>query len=393
MSAEAPPVPVDQSIDQLTAAYVDEVVRPQASAMAAGMGPAPDEVVRVAGEHGVAGLLVPAEYGGAAAGHVQFARFIEAVARVCASTAIILDVHLSVGTEPLLLFGSAEQLRRYLPDLASGRCTTAFALTEPDSGSDAGGLTTRAERDGNGYRLTGSKAFITNSGAAGLYVVMARTAAGTRGITAFIVDAHSPGLRCGEPLHKMGLAGSWTAELFLDGVPVPASNLLGEEGEGFGIAMATLDSGRVGISAQAVGIAQGCIDTIVARARARAADTLLDETLLADIHARTAASRLLTVGAARLADAGVSMTREAAIAKLYSTDTCVAAAHAAMELCAPDSARADHPAAVRLRDAKASQIYEGTNQVQRMVIARALLRDDLPPGGGRAATGAQPLRA
>jgi alkylation response protein AidB-like acyl-CoA dehydrogenase len=189
----------------------------------------------------------------------------------------------------------------------------------------------------------------------------------------------------------MGLAGSWTAELFLDGVPVPASNRLGEEGEGFGIAMATLDSGRVGISAQAVGIAQGCIDVILACASV--ADRLVDEALLADIHARTAASRLLTVGAAQLADAGISMTREAAIAKLYATDTCVTAAHAAMELCAPESARADHPAAVRLRDAKASQIYEGTNQVQRMVIARALLRDDLPTHGRRAATGAEPRRA
>lgn len=391
MSAEAPPVPVHRSIDQLTAEYVDEVVRPQAPAMAAGMGPAPDEVVRVAGERGVAGLLVPAEYGGADAGHVQLARFVEAVARVCASTAVILDVHLSVGSEPLLLFGSAEQLRRYLPDLASGRRTTAFALTEPDSGSDAGALTTRADRDGNGYRLTGTKAFITNSGAAGMYVVMARTGAGTHGITAFIVDAESPGLRCGEPLHKMGLAGSWTAELLLDGVPVAASNRLGEEGDGFGIAMATLDSGRVGISAQAVGIAQGCVDTILACVSAT--DTLVDETLLADIHARTAASRLLTAGAARLADAGISMTREAAVAKLYATDTCVAAAHAAMELCAPDSARADHPAAVRLRDAKASQIYEGTNQVQRLVIAREVLRDDLPSHDRRAATGAEARRA
>jgi alkylation response protein AidB-like acyl-CoA dehydrogenase len=308
------------------------------------------------------------------------------VARVCASTAVILDVHLSVGSEPLLLFGNPEQRRRYLPILASGRCTTAFALTEPDSGSDAAALVTRAERDGDGYRLTGSKAFITNCGAAGLYMVMARTGPGARGITAFIVDADSPGLRFGAPLHKMGLAGSWTAELFLDGVPVPASNRLGEEGDGFAIAMATLDSGRVGISAQAVGIAQGCIDTIVARVRAT--EMIVDETLLADIAARTAASRLLTAGAARLADAGISMTREAAIAKLYATDTCVAAAHAAMELCAPDSARADHPAAVRLRDAKASQIYEGTNQVQRMVIAREVLRDDLPSYGRRAATGA-----
>ncbi|MEO8898265.1 MAG: acyl-CoA dehydrogenase family protein [Candidatus Dormibacter sp.] len=391
MSAEAGPVPLEQSIDQLTAAYVAEVVRPQAAAMASGRGPTPDDVVRVAGDRGVAGLLVPAEYGGAGASHVEFARFIEAVARVCASTAVILDVHLSVGSEPLLLFGSAEQLRRYLPTLASGRCTTAFALTEPDSGSDAAALATRAEPDGEGYRLTGTKSFITNCGAAGLYVVMARTDVGTRGITAFIVDAQSPGLSFGEPLHKMGLAGSWTAELFLDGVHVAASSRLGEEGAGFGIAMATLDSGRVGISAQAVGIAQGCIDAVVARARAT--ETLVDETLLADIHARTAASRLLTIHAARLADTRAPMTREAAIAKLYATDTCVAAAHAAMELCAPDSVRADHPAAVRLRDAKASQIYEGTNQVQRMVIARTLLRGDLPSHGETAATGTALRRA
>jgi acyl-CoA dehydrogenase len=390
VSAETPAFPPDESIDQLTTAFVEEIVRPRAAAMAAGRGPTPDEVVRVAGQRGVAGLLVPAEYGGAGASHVQLVRFIEAVACVCASTAVILDVHLSVGSEPLLLFGSAEQLRRYLPLLASGRCTTAFALTEPESGSDAAALATRAERDGDGYRLTGSKAFITNCGAAGVYVVMARTEAGRRGITAFLVDADSPGLRFGEPLQKMGLAGSWTGELILDGVAVATSNRLGDEGAGFGIAMATLDSGRVGISAQAVGIAQGCIEAILAHSRAT--ETLLDETLLADIHARTTASRLLTSHAARLADAKVAMTREAAIAKLYATDTCVAAAHGAVELCAPDSARADHPAAVRLRDAKASQIYEGTNQVQRIVIARGLLRDQAPRRGSTA-TGAELSRA
>lgn len=391
MSAEASTVPVQRSIDQLTTAYVEEVVRPQAAAMAAGTGPTPAELVRVAGEHGVAGLLVPVEYGGAGATHVQFARFIEAVARACASTAVILDVHLSVGSEPLLLFGNTEQKRRYLPSLASGRCTTAFALTEPDSGSDAAGLLTRAERDGDGYRLTGSKVFITNCGAAGVYMVMARTSAGAHGITAFIVDADSPGLRFGEPLHKMGLAGSWTGELILDGVAVPAANRLGKEGTGFGVAMATLDSGRVGISAQAVGIAQGCIDTILARSRATA--TMVDEALLADIQARTSASRLLTIHAARLTDAGVSMTREASIAKLYATDSCVAAAHAAVELCAPDSALAGHPAATRLRDAKASQIYEGTNQVQRIIIARALLGDQSPTRARTGTTAAEAGRA
>ena len=364
MSAEA--------IGELTTAFVDEVVRPAAPAMAQGRGPTPDELVREAGDRGLAGLLLPPAVGGAGAGHVEFAGFIEAVARVCASSAVILDVHLSVGSEPLLLFGTPDQLRRHLPAMASGRCTGAFALTEPGSGSDAAALSTRAERDGDGYRLTGSKAFITNCGAAGVYVVMARTGEGRQGITAFIVDADRPGVRCGERLHKMGLAGSWTGELVLDGVPVSADDRLGAEGDGFRVAMAALDSGRIGISAQAVGIAQGCIDDILAHPRGPGDD--VDQTLLADIHARTAASRLLTVHAARLADAGAAMTRAASIAKLYATDTCVAAAHAAIELCAPQSASDGHAAATRFRDAKAAQIYEGTNQVQRLVVARAVLR-------------------
>jgi alkylation response protein AidB-like acyl-CoA dehydrogenase len=362
------------TIDDLTRGFVEDVVRPAAAAMAHGLGPSPAELVRAAGERGLAGLLIPREHGGAAAGHLEFARFVEAVARVCASSAVILDVHLSVGSEPLLLFGTPAQLRRHLPQLASGHRTGAFALTEAGSGSDASALLTRAERDGNGYRLTGSKAFITNCGAAGIYVVMARTGEGRQGITAFIVDADRPGLHVGDRLHKMGLAGSWTGELVLDGVAVGAEDRLGAEGEGFKVAMAALDSGRIGISAQAVGIAQGCLDDIVTHARGARED--VDQTLLADIHARTAASRLLTAHAARLADAGGAVTRQAAIAKLYATDTCVAAAHAAVELCAPDSASDEHPSAIRFRDAKAAQIYEGTNQVQRLVIARNVLRGD-----------------
>jgi acyl-CoA dehydrogenase len=362
--------PVAASIAELTSAFVDDVIRPNAAAMARGEGPRPDALVRAAGERGLAGLLLPTRYGGAGASHVEFARFVEAVARVCASSAVILDVQLSVGSEPLLLFGDDEQLRRHLPAIASGQHTTAFALTEPDSGSDAAGLSTRAERDGDGYRLTGSKSFITNCGAAHVYLVMARTAPRTRGISAFIVGADSKGLHAGQPLHKMGLAGSWTAELSLDGVRVNAADRLGNEGMGFRVAMAALDSGRIGISAQAAGIAQGCIDAVVSCPRS--SGVRIDETSLADIHARTVASRLLTAHAARLADLHQPMTREASIAKLYATDTCVAAAAAAMELCAPESARDDHPAAIRLRDAKASQIYEGTNQVQRMVIAREL---------------------
>jgi alkylation response protein AidB-like acyl-CoA dehydrogenase len=367
VSAEAPAA---ASIADLTSAFVDEVIGPNAAAMARGEGLHPGALVRAAGERGLAGLLIPVEHGGAGASHLEFARFIEAVARVCASSAVILDVHLSVGSEPLVLFGNDAQLRRHLPAIAGGSHTAAFALTEPGSGSDAAALSTRAERDGDGYRLTGTKAFITNCGAAQVYLVMARTAPGRRGITAFIVDAGSVGLRAGRPLHKMGLVGSWTAELVLDGVRVDAGDRLGAEGMGFRVAMAALDSGRIGISAQAVGIAQGCIDDVVSAPRSAAIE--VDETLLADVQARTVAARLLTAHAARLADAGEAMTREASVAKLYATDTCVAAAIAAVELCAPHSGREDHPSAIRMRDAKASQIYEGTNQVQRMVIARAL---------------------
>ncbi len=367
MSTEAPGAP---AIAAAAAAFVEEVVRPGAPTMARGDGPTPQELVRAAGERGLAGLLLPRRHGGADASHVEFARFIEDVARVCAGSAVILDVHLSVGSEPLLLFGDEEQLRRHLPGIASGAVTAAFALTEPGSGSDAAALSTRAERDGDGYRLTGTKAFITNCGAAGIYVVLARVGPGHEGITAFIVDAASAGLQCGEPLHKMGLRGSWTGELVLDGVFVDARDRLGAEGAGFAVAMAALDSGRVGISAQAVGLAQGCLDDIRCGVPRERADT----GLVADVEARTQAARLLTAHAAHLADLQLPMTREASIAKLFATDTAVAAAIAAVDLCAPESARSEHPSAVRLRDAKAGQIYEGTNQVQRMVIGRALLR-------------------
>ena len=355
---------------EATSAFIDEVVRPNAAAMARGEGPRPAELVRSAGERGLAGLLVPEVFGGSGADHAVFATFVDAVARVCASSAVILDVHLSVGTEPIVIFGTDEQRRRHLPRIASGQVVAAFALTEADSGSDASALATRAEHDGDGYRLSGTKSFITNCGEAGVYVVMARTGPGPSGITAFLVDAELPGVSPTAPLAKMGLRGSATSQLVLDAVRVDAADRLGKEGEGFRVAMLALDSGRIGISAQACGIARGCLDDMVTAASAGGAP---DETALADVAARTEASWLLTLHAARLADAGERVTRDAAVAKLYATDACVNAAIVAVEACAPDSARADHPSAIRLRDAKACQIYEGTNQVQRIVIARELL--------------------
>jgi len=378
-------------LDDRIEAYARDVVRPQAAAMARGEGDGGRMLVAAAGERGLCGLTVPEPYGGSAAGHVAFARFIEAVARECASSAVVLDVQGSVACEPLLLFGTEEQRQRFLPRLTSGEWLGAFCLSEPQSGSDAASLETRATRIDGGYRLTGTKMWITNCGVADLYIVMARTGEpGARGITAFCVEASTPGVHPGRPLHKLGLRGSRTAELVLDSVEVPDSDRLGEEGQGFVVAMSALDSGRIGISAQAVGIAQGSLDVAVAHVAGCGVEPVEDAALvdeaaagrapavvapLADMAARVATARAVTWDAAALCDRGEPVTRTAAIAKLVSSDACVAVAHAAVELCAPDSGDEWHPAAIRLRDAKACQIYEGTNQIQRIVIARELLRD------------------
>jgi alkylation response protein AidB-like acyl-CoA dehydrogenase len=353
------------------AEFARDVVRPIAAAMARGGLPFPRQLITEAGARGLAGPLTPVEYGGIGAGHVAMGELIEAVARECASSAVVLDVHVSVASEPILLFGSEEQRREWLPRLASGDVVGAFALTEPGSGSDAAALRTTATRNGDVYTLRGSKAFITNGGAADLYLVMARTGGeGARGISAFLVPGDASGLRAGEPLRKMGLRGSWTSEVHLDDVAIPVSNMLGPEGAGFRVAMSALDSGRIGISAQATGIAQGSLDVALDAAR-RSGNA---PEALADMAAQVEAARALWRHAAAMCDAHVPFTPEAAVAKLYATDAAVAVAHAAVELCAPDSASEDHPAAIRLRDAKACQIYEGTNQVQRLVIARHLLR-------------------
>jgi alkylation response protein AidB-like acyl-CoA dehydrogenase len=356
--------------------FVGDFIAPIAPSMAHGDGPHPKRIIEAAGEAGLAGVLTPRSHGGSGGSHRDFIALIEAIARADASAAVIVDVHLSVGTEPLIVFGNDDQKSRYLPRLASGAWLAGFALTEAAGGSDAAAVQTRAVRDGAAYVLDGSKTFITSAGDADLYIVMARTDPGTHGVSAFLVESAWPGVSAGAPFMKMGLHGSWTAELVFDGVRVPVANRLGDEGVGFTVAMSALDSGRVGISAQAVGIAQGALDAAIASSRRRRALGMsADETTLADMEVRTAASRQLTRHAAALVDAGERVTLDASIAKLYSTDTCVAVAQAAVDLCAPESASDEHPAAVRFRDAKACQIYEGTNQIQRMVIARHLLHD------------------
>src|SRR5438132_6494924 len=249
--------PEQQEIRKLVRDFAQREVKPRADAIDRS-GEFPRDLVERAAELGLLGILVPDAYQGAGLDHLSFAIFVEEIARFSASTAGILDVHGSVGTEPIVLFGSEAQKRRWLPDLAQGKTLAAFALTEPEAGSDAAHLTTTAVRRNGRYLLNGTKIFITNAGEAGLYVVMASTTpgSGADGITAFLVGGDNPGLHVGPKFKKMGLNGSAIAEVYLENCAVDEADRLGDEGQGFKIAMRALDSGRIGISAQAVGLAQ-----------------------------------------------------------------------------------------------------------------------------------------
>ena len=349
----------------------------------------PVEAVQAAAEAGLLGVLIPREYGGAGLDALAFALCIEELAQACASTSVIVDVHTSVGSEPILLFGDEDQKRRWLPRLASGELLGAFALTEPASGSDAASLQTSARRSGNGYILNGTKVFITNVGRAGLYVVFARTGTDERaaGVSAFLVPADSPGLRVGQVFQKMGLNGSPTGELVLEDVEVPMAARLGAEGQGFTVAMRALDSGRIGISGQALGIAQAAVEEtrelMKERGHERSEGDLDvlnppagqgDDFLLADMATRLESARLLAYHAAWLCSRGRPFTRQASMAKLQCTDTAMQLALDALQVAGEAGAVSGSPFERHVRDAKALQIYEGSNQIQRMVIAREVLR-------------------
>ncbi|TMF48950.1 MAG: acyl-CoA dehydrogenase [Chloroflexi bacterium] len=335
----------------------------------------PQEAIDAAAQSGLLGVLIPRRYGGAGLDALAFAICVEELAQACASTAVIVDVHTSVGTEPILLFGDDEQKSRWLPRLATGEVLGAFALTEPASGSDAASLTTTARRNGDGYVLNGTKVFITNIGHAGLYVVFARTGPDEKaaGVTAFLVPADARGVRVGQVFHKMGLHGSPTGELILEDVSVPAANRLGAEGQGFMVAMRALDSGRIGISGQALGIGQAAVDETRAFMRDRGHDQG-DDFTLADMATRLESARLLAYQAAWLCSRGLPFTRQASMSKLHCTDTAMQVALDALQIAGPEGAASGNPLERHVRDAKALQIYEGSNQVQRIVIARDLLR-------------------
>jgi alkylation response protein AidB-like acyl-CoA dehydrogenase len=341
----------------------------------------PHDLRQLLAEHDILGLPFDTEYGGTGTGALMLSMAIEEIAKACASTALILMIH-ELGTLPIKLFGTDEQKQRFLPRCASGEWSPAFALSEPDAGSDPGGMRTRAVRDGSDWIIDGTKNWITNLGIADFYVVFAVTdpsAGHSRGITAFVVETDRPGFSVGKLEHKLGIRGSPTGQPIFDGVRVPPENVVGEVGEGFKVAMATLDRSRLGVAAQALGIAQGATDYAVAYARERRQFGQPINAFqgiqfkLADMETECAAGRELLYQASAKVDRGDSdLGKYSAMAKLFCSDVAMKVTVEAVQVLGGYGYVKEYPVERMMRDAKITQIYEGTNEIQRLVVARSL---------------------
>jgi alkylation response protein AidB-like acyl-CoA dehydrogenase len=345
----------------------------------------PWDMVELLREHDVFGLPFEDEHGGTGTGALMVLVAIEELSKVCATTGLLLAVQ-ELGSLGLKLAGTEEQKARWLPRLASGEWLPAYALTEPGSGSDSAAMRTEAEREGDEYVLNGGKRFITNAGVAELYTVFAKTdpAAGHAGISAFLVEASAPGFEVGRIEPKMGIKGSTTGEIFFNDCRIPADNLLGEEGEGFRIAMRILDRSRPGIGAQGLGLAQGATDYALEYAKSREtmgkpiAEHQLIAATLADMETKCEAARGLLYKCGQLIDEGADgadLTKISAMAKLYCTDVAMEVTTDAVQILGGYGYIQEYPVERMMRDAKITQIYEGTNQIQRLVIAREMLKE------------------
>jgi alkylation response protein AidB-like acyl-CoA dehydrogenase len=345
----------------------------------------PWDIVEVLREHEILALPFDEEHGGTGTGSLMLLTAIEELSKVCATTGLILAVQ-ALGAIALALAGSEEQKQRYLPRLASGEWLAAYALTEPGSGSDSAAMLSTARAEGDEYVLNGSKRFITNAGVASLYTVFAKTdpEAGHRGISCFTVEAATPGLEVGRIEPKMGIKGSTTGEVFLNECRVPATNLVGAEGDGFPIAMRVLDRSRPGIAAQALGLAQGATDYALEYARSREtfgrqiADHQLVAGMLAEMETKCEAARGLLYRVGRMLDAGADgpeLTKASAMAKLFCSDVAMEVTTDAVQILGGYGYMREYPVERMMRDAKITQIYEGTNQIQRLVVAREMLRE------------------
>jgi len=342
----------------------------------------PEESIPKLAKLNLLGVPYPEEFGGAGADNVSYVLVIEELARVCASTAAIVSGHTSLGTWPIFEFGTSAQKEKYVTNLASGSMLGAFAITEPGAGTDAAAGKATAVVDGDEYVLNGSKIFITNGGYADVYIVTAMTdlAAGTRGISAFIVEKGAPGFSVGEKEHKMGIKASSTTPLYFSDCRIPKDALLGKEGKGFNIAMAALDGGRIGIAAQALGIAQGALDASIAYAKERVqfgkplAALQAIQWMIADMATEIDAARLLVYRAAWNKDHGLPFGAAASMAKLFASETSTRVADRAIQIHGGYGYTESYPVERAYRDAKITELYEGTSEVQRMVIAGGLLR-------------------
>ncbi len=341
----------------------------------------PHDLRKLLAEQDILGLPFESEHGGTGTGTLMLNIAVEEIAKACASTALILMVQ-ELGTLPIKLFGTDELKDRFLPRCASGEWSPAFALSEPDAGSDPGGMLTKATLDGDEWTINGTKNWITNLGIADFYVVFAVTdtvAGHSRGITAFVVEADRPGFSVGKLEHKLGIRGSPTGQPIFDGVRVPRENVIGEVNGGFKVAMATLDRSRLGVAAQALGIAQGATDYAAAYARERQQfgkpinSFQAIQFKLADMETRCAASRELLYQACAKIDRGdADLGKYSAMAKLFCSDTAMAVTVEAVQVLGGYGYVKEYPVERMLRDAKITQIYEGTNEIQRLVIARTM---------------------
>jgi alkylation response protein AidB-like acyl-CoA dehydrogenase len=341
----------------------------------------PHDLRRLLAEHDVLALPFETEHGGTGTGTLMLNMAVEEIAKACASTALILMIQ-ELGTLPIKLFGSVELKDRFLPRCATGEWAPAFALSEPEAGSDPGGMITRAVRDGDEWVITGTKNWITNLGVADFYVVFAVTdpeAGHSRGISAFVVEADRPGFSVGKLEHKLGIRGSPTGQPIFDGVRVPSGNLIGEAGHGFKVAMSTLDRSRLGVAAQGLGIAQGATDYAAAYARERRqfgqpiSSFQGIQFKLADMETQCAAARELLYQACAKVDRGdPDLGKYSAMAKLFCSDTAMKNTVEAVQVLGGYGYVKEYPVERMMRDAKITQIYEGTNEIQRLVIARTM---------------------
>ncbi|MDY0200229.1 MAG: acyl-CoA dehydrogenase [Bacteroidales bacterium] len=342
----------------------------------------PIETVKKMAPLGIMGIPIPVQYGGAGGNNMLYSMAVEELSAACATTGVIVSAHTSLCAVPILEYGNEEQKQKYLPKLASGEWLGAFGLTEPNAGTDASSQQTVAVESGDNYILNGTKIFITNSEYADVYIVLAMTdkSQGTRGITAFIVEKDYPGFSVGKKEKKLGIRGSATCELIMENCVVPKENMLGKLNKGFSLAMKTLDGGRIGIAAQALGIAQGAINETVKYVKERKqfgkpiSAFQNTQFQLADLQTRIIASRLLVHQAAFKKDRGEPFSVEAAMAKLYASETAMEVTNKAIQFHGGYGYTRDYPVERMFRDAKITEIYEGTSEVQRMVIAGALLR-------------------